>query len=172
MYNCVIANIYKKNRILKVHQAYSMLNNGFWKLTHTSHNLKLRFLRSNAKERLPSYRTCRCLSIRWPNRISNDELWRHTDMKLVEVMIFRRKWVFGSDMFSVEATTSRKGLGRKRGRLKDTFRRSFDSGAAAADTTWLQIKTTAQNCPRYRSFVSVQCASSTETLFLLIFKNE
>lgn len=172
------------NRIMKARQAYGMLN-GFWRSNQISLNLKLRFFRSNVLSVLlygsetwkstPSIthslqvfiNQClrRILRIRWPNRISNDELWLHTNMERVDLIIFRRKWVWIGHTLRKRNDIATEALDwnppgrRRRGRPKDTWRRSIEREAAAADTTWLQLKTLAQNRVRFRSFVSALCAS-------------
>lgn len=186
---CIIAkdggaSMCVENRITKARRAYGMLN-GLWKSTHISLNLKLRFFRSNVLSVLlygsetwkatssitqslqVFINKClrRILRIRWPTRISNDELWSRTHMERVELTIFRRKWSWIGHTLRKSHDIAKEALDwnppgrRKRGRPKDTWRRTIEREAAAADTTWLQLKTTAQNRVRFRAFVSALCAS-------------
>lgn len=171
------------NRIKKARQAFGMLN-ALWNSNRISRKLKLRFFRSNVLSVLlygsETWKTTssitqslqvfvnkclrRILRVRWPEVISNEELLRTTRSEPVELVIRRRKWrwighVLRRNDIAKEALDWNPQGRRKQGRPKDTWRRSIDREAAATNTTWLQIRGSAQNRTRWRAIVDALCAT-------------
>jgi hypothetical protein len=100
-----------KSRIGEARAAFTMLKN-IWASKNTSRTTKLRIFNSNVKSILlygaetwrttktalqkiqTFYSTClrRILNIRWPERITNEELWRLAKQDPINMQIRRRKW--------------------------------------------------------------------------------
>lgn len=186
---CIIAkdggaNLCVENRIVKARQAFGMMKR-VWASPTMSRDLKLRFLMSNVLSVLlygcETWKTTasivdslqtfvnRCLRrimhIRLTDHISNDELWRRTRFERVELTVLRRKWRWightlrKSDDIAKEALDWNPQGRRRRGRPKDTWKRSLERDLVAAETTWLQVKTLAPNRVRWRGFVDALCAT-------------
>lgn len=172
------------NRIHKARQAYGMLNN-VWRATQISRNLKLRIFRTNCLSVLlygcetwkvtdsivsklqVFVNRClrRILKIFWPNVISNEELWRRTNMEKISQIITRRKWNWiGHTLRRPDGDIARAALDwnpqgrRKRGRPKMTWRRTVIAEASARGKSWNEVKALAQNRIRWRYFVDALCS--------------
>ncbi|KAL6480961.1 hypothetical protein MHYP_G00090410 [Metynnis hypsauchen] len=92
------------------------------------------------------------LNIRWPEKISNTELWTRTSQKPVSEDIKKRKWGWightlrkPADNVTSQALEWNPQGKRKVGRPKQTWRRSVESEAKSAEMTWTQLKKAAQN---------------------------
>lgn len=186
---CIIANdggakMCVDNRILKARQAFGMLKR-VWASPMMSRDLKLRFFWSNVMSVLlyggETWKTTpsivaslqtfvnrclrRILNIRLTDRVSNDVLWQRTRFERVELTVLRRKWRWIGHTLRKSNDIAKEALDwnpqgrRRRGRPKDTWKRSLDRELTAADTTWLQVKTLAPNRIRWRGFVDALCAS-------------
>jgi hypothetical protein len=106
------------------------------------------------------------LSIRWPDKISNVELWKRTSQSPVSEAIKKRKWGWiGHTLRKPADNVTRQALDwnpqgkRKVGRPKQTWRRSVESEAKAAGMTWTQLKKAAQNRVRWRGVVAALCST-------------
>lgn len=167
-----------KQRILKARRAFIQLN-PIWKSSHLRRKTKLRIFQTNVKsvlfygcqtwkvtktltKRLQTFvNSClrRILNIRWPERITNMELWRRTNEEPVEGVIRGRKygWIGHTlrrrNAISKEALDwnpqGRRGIGRPR----ITWRRTVEKEIAEAGKSWGEVKGLAQNRVRWRSFV-------------------
>ncbi|KAL6482647.1 hypothetical protein MHYP_G00075190 [Metynnis hypsauchen] len=106
------------------------------------------------------------LNIRWPEKISNTELWTKTSQKPVSEDIKKRKWGWiGHTLRKPADNITRQALEwnpqgkRKVGRPKQTWRRSVESEAKSAGMTWTQLKKAAQNRVRWRGVVAALCST-------------
>ena len=173
-----------QNRIGKARGSFEMLRN-IWNSTQISRNLKLRIFKSNVlsvllygcetwkiTESITSsiqvfVNKClrRILMIRWPNVISNEELWRRTNMEKLDIQIKRRKWNWiGHTLRKPADDVARAALDwnpqgkRKIGRPKTTWRRSVIAEAETNGKSWNEIKILAKNRVRWRNFVDYLCS--------------
>ncbi|KAL6485865.1 hypothetical protein MHYP_G00052570 [Metynnis hypsauchen] len=106
------------------------------------------------------------LNIRWPEKISNTELWTRTSQKPVSEDIKKRKWGWiGHTLRKPADNVTRQALEwnpqgkRKVGRPKHTWRRSVESEAKSAGMTWTQLKKAAQNRVRWQGVVAALCST-------------
>ena len=105
------------------------------------------------------------LNIRWPEVISNEELWERTQQIRIEESIMRRKWKWiGHTLRKPENKITRCALewnpqgSRRRGRPKQSWRRSVIAELAKNKITWVEAKRTASNRVRWRSMVDALCS--------------
>lgn len=109
----------------------------------------------------------RILGIRWPEVVSNEELWRRTKQTPVDIEIRRKKWRWlGYTLRREESSIARQALDwspqgvRRRGRPRHTWRRSVEAeGRERGKMGWPQIKTMAGNRVRWRMFVDALCST-------------
>ena len=106
----------------------------------------------------------RILNIHWPEVILNEELWRRAEETEISVQIRRRKrkWIGhtlrkGQDTIQREVMDWNPQGQRKRGRPKQTWRRSVHSEALGERKSWDEVKQLAKNKIRWRRFVDVLC---------------
>ncbi|RUS71656.1 hypothetical protein EGW08_020580 [Elysia chlorotica] len=101
----------------------------------------------------------RCLKyifkVRWPQTISNEELWRRTEQTPIDIQIKKRKWgLIGHTLRKPPTDITRQSLEwnpqgkRKVGRPKQTWRRSMKAEIRSAGRT--ELKRDAQNRVRWR----------------------
>ena len=109
----------------------------------------------------------RILNIRWPEVISNEDLWERTQQCRIEESIKRRKWKWiGHTLRKPESNITRSALewnpqgSRRRGRPKQSWRRSVKHELAKKQITWidLEAKRTACNRVRWRTMVDALCS--------------
>jgi hypothetical protein len=89
------------------------------------------------------YNNClrRTLYIRWPERITNEELWRKAKEESIPMQIRRRKWGWtGHTLKKPPSNTTRQvqtwNPHGKRGRQRNTSRQDTDSELKDHDTIW------------------------------------
>nr|XP_021199035.2 LINE-1 retrotransposable element ORF2 protein [Helicoverpa armigera] len=106
----------------------------------------------------------RILGIYWPEKISNIELWERCGETPIDQQIKRRKWNWiGHTLRRDPDHIPRQALDwnpqgkRKRGRPKQSWRRTIIAEAAAIGRTWSEIKREAQDRTRWRSTVDALC---------------
>ncbi|XP_047033011.1 uncharacterized protein LOC124639612 [Helicoverpa zea] len=106
----------------------------------------------------------RILGIYWPEKISNIELWERCGETPIDQQIKRRKWNWiGHTLRRDPDHIPRQALDwnpqgkRKRGRPKQSWRRTIIAEAAATGRTWSEIKREAQDRTRWRSTVDALC---------------
>ena len=173
-----------KCRINKARHAFNTLR-PIWKTTALSIRNKIRIFNSNVKSvllygsetwrvtktnthRLQTFIN-RCLrnilSIRWPETISNEQLWDRTNQSPVETEIKKRKWSWiGHTLRKPASNITRQALywnpqgKRKVGRPKQTWRRSIGDEMKAAGMTWTELERTSQNRVHWRSVVAALCS--------------
>ncbi|KAL3866766.1 hypothetical protein ACJMK2_044042 [Sinanodonta woodiana] len=110
--------------------------------------------------------TClrKILKIRWPERISNDELWQRTKQQPVKDDILQRRWRWiGHTLRKPAPNITRQALTwnpqgkRKRGRPRNTWRRDLDADVKQMGKTWGQLERLAQNRDAWRELVGGLC---------------
>ncbi|KAI5752991.1 hypothetical protein M8J77_022506 [Diaphorina citri] len=168
-----------KTRILKARRAFIQLN-PIWKSSHLRRKTKLRIFETNVKSVLlygcqtwkvtkaltgtlqTFINSClrRILNIRWPEKITNIELWRRCNEEKIEDVIRDRKYGWIGHTLRRKDTISKEALdwnpqGRRgAGRPKTTWRRTIEKEITAAGKSWGEVKGLAQNRVRWRSFVA------------------
>jgi len=102
----------------------------------------------------------RILNIHWPEVISNEELWRRAEEIEISTQIKRQKWNWiGHTLRKGEDTIEREVMEwnpqgqRKRGRPKQTWRRSVHNEALREGKSWNEVKQLARNRIRWRLFL-------------------
>ena len=110
--------------------------------------------------------TClrRIIKIHWPERISNNELWKRTSQRPVQDDITERKWRWiGHTLRKKESSITRQALtwnpqgSRNRGRPSNTWRRDVEREARAMGLTWGEVARLAQDRNAFRNAVSGLC---------------
>jgi len=103
--------------------------------------------------------------IRWPEKISNTELWNQTNQQTINEEILKRKWGWiRHTLRKPVSNITRQALfwnpqgNRKVGCPRHTWRRSTDKEAKDAGMSWEQLKKTSQNRMRWWSFVAALCS--------------
>ncbi|RUS73880.1 hypothetical protein EGW08_018350 [Elysia chlorotica] len=106
------------------------------------------------------------LKVRWPQTISNEELWRRTEQTPIDIQIKKRKWGWiGHTLRKPPTDIMRQSLEwnpqgkRKVGRPKQTWRRSMEAEIRSAGRTWTELKRDAQNRVRWRGVALALCSS-------------
>jgi len=96
--------------------------------------------------------------------ISNEELWRRAEEIEISIQIKRRKWNWightlrkGHDTIEREVLDWNPQGQRKRGRPKQTWRRSVHSEALEEGKSWGEVKQLARNRIRWQRFVDALC---------------
>uniref|UniRef100_A0AAV2J1Z3 Reverse transcriptase domain-containing protein n=1 Tax=Knipowitschia caucasica TaxID=637954 RepID=A0AAV2J1Z3_KNICA len=104
------------------------------------------------------------LKIRWPEKISNEELWTKTNQQPVDEAILQRRWRWiGHTLRKSASSITRQSLTwnpqgkRKRGRPRNTWRRDLDADVKQMEKTWGQLERLAQNRDAWRKLVGGLC---------------
>ena len=177
-----------KSRIGKARTAFTILKN-IWASKNIRTTTKQQILNSNVKSVLlygaetwrmtkatlqkiqTFYNTClrRIFNIRWPDRISNEELWMRAGQEPMEVQIRQRKWRWiGHTLRKSPSSITRQALTwnpqgkRKRGRPRNTWRRDSESELRTQNMTWHDAARAAQNRVRWRTVVDGICSSRND----------
>uniref|UniRef100_A0AAV2LFI9 Rho-GAP domain-containing protein n=1 Tax=Knipowitschia caucasica TaxID=637954 RepID=A0AAV2LFI9_KNICA len=108
------------------------------------------------------------LKIRWPEKISNEELWTKTNQQPVDEAILQRRWRWiGHTLRKSASSITRQSLTwnpqgkRKRGRPRNTWRRDLDADVKQMGKTWGQLERLAQNRDAWRKLVGgLYCGES------------
>lgn len=110
----------------------------------------------------------RIFEIRWPDKISNKELWQKGKQEPIESQIRRRKWGWiGHTLRKPPATITRQALTwnpqgkRKRGRPKNSWRRDTESELKGHGTSWGEAETLAQDRAGWRGVVDGLCSTGS-----------
>ena len=109
------------------------------------------------------------LGIHWPKRISNEGLWKTTEVRKVDNIILERKWKWiGHILRKPNNNIPKEALDwnpqgkRKRGRPVTTWRRSVHKEALLIGKNWEDMKKEAQNRVRWRKLVAALCSARNE----------
>ena len=99
-----------------------------------------------------------------PSFFSNEELWRTAEETEITIQIKRRKWNWightlrkGHDIIEKEVLDWNPQRQRKRGRPKQTWRRSVHNEALGERKSWGEVKQLARNRIRWWRFVDALC---------------
>ena len=160
-----------KARIRKARAAFLQLRN-IWSSKELTQKTKIRFFNSNVKSVLlygaETWRTTtasvkkvqvfvngclrRILHIRWPDTVTNSELWKRTDQLPADEEIMKRRWRWiGHTLRKPANTITRQALTwnpqgkRKRGRPRNTWRRDVEADTKTMKMTWNQLERTAHD---------------------------
>ena len=160
-----------KARIGKARAAFIQLKN-IWASRELSMTTKVRLFNSNVKSVLlygaETWRTTkttiekvqtfinsclrRILKIRWPDTISNANLWERTCQLPAEEEIKKTLRKLPSSVTRQALKWNPQGK-RKRGRPRNTWRRDFEADTAKMGYTWNQLERMAQDRRLWRSLV-------------------
>jgi hypothetical protein len=96
--------------------------------------------------------------------ISNEELWRRTGETEISIQIKRWKWMWirhtlrkGNETIEREALDWNLQGKRRRGRPKQTWRRSVHNEASEKGKSWSEVKRIAGDRTRWRRFDDALC---------------
>ena len=150
-------SLHKKFRIFNTKVKSVMLyGSETWRTTKTNRNKLQTFVNRCLRN---------ILNIRWPEIISNKELWARTKQAPVEEDIKKRKWGWiGHTLRKSPSNVTRQVLDwnpqgkRKGGRPRQTRRRSTDAEVKAAGMTWVELKRIPHNRVCWRSAVEALCS--------------
>ena len=110
----------------------------------------------------------RFLRIRWPDILSNTDLWRETNQIPVEDEIRRRRWNGMEHTLKSTSSVTKQALcwnpqgKRKRGRPRNTYRHDFEVDIRKTGQLWSQLERMAQNRYLWRTVVDGLCPRSSE----------
>ena len=112
----------------------------------------------------------RYLNIFWPNTISNIELHRKTSTSFIMTVIKRRRWTWIGHVIRMPSYAIPKialrwtpSAGRRRrGRPKETWRRSFERETKENGSSWAQVEHLARNMGGWHSIVLALFATGHE----------
>ena len=118
------------------------------------------------------HNTClrKICKIFWPKTISNKELYKLTSQRDTRAEIKERRWkwighILRNDNNDIAKTALRwtpaEGK-RKRGRPKETWRRTVESELRSVGMTWGEAERKAQDRQQWRALVLASCASLHE----------
>ena len=168
-----------ETRITKANYTFRTLIN-IWRSTTISTKTKLKIFNSNIKsvllygaetwltnkqliQKLQTFiNKClrRILRIYWPQIISNQELWEKIAQEPIEITVKRRTWRWiGHTLRKPDSDVTKQALEwnpvgtRKRGRPKDTWRRSLEGELKRMGKSWKEVKKEAKTRNRWRSIV-------------------
>ncbi|KAK7097424.1 hypothetical protein V1264_004408 [Littorina saxatilis] len=170
-------------RIGKARAAFLQLKN-VWASADLSINTKLRIFNTTVKSVLlygaETWRTTvaitrkiqtfintclrKILRIRWPDTISNKDLWQRTKQLSVEQDILQRRfrWI-GHTLRKTTTSITRQALTwnpqgkRRRGRPRNTWRRDLEAEVKHIGYTWRQLERLAQDRSAWRALVGGLC---------------
>ena len=170
-------------RIHKARTAFILLKD-IWTARDLSTNTKIRLFNTNVKSVLlygaETWRTTanttkkiqtfinlclrRIIQIRWPDTISNKDLWHRTNQKPAEVEIRQRRWRWiGHTLRKPATSTTRHVLRwnpqgkRSRGRPRNTWRRALEADVKKTGHTWHKLEILARDRDGWRSLVGGLC---------------
>ena len=99
--------------------------------------------------------------IHWPQKIINKELYQRTGQRDITTVIMQRRWrwlghVIRKDRDSITWTALRWTLDsgrRKRGRPRETWRRTIEAQMRIAGKTWKELEKVAMDREQWKSLV-------------------
>ena len=175
-------------RIKKAQQAFAILR-PVWKLTAISTITKFRVFNSNVKavllygaetwkvtnsisRKIQTFiNKClrRVLLLKWYDRVPNTDLWSRANQEPIAVQVRRRKWRWiGHTLRKEPSNITRQALEwnpqgkRKRGRPKQTWKRSLDSELQVVNLTWEAPKVQVKDRRRWKMTVQALCSTRSE----------
>jgi hypothetical protein len=122
---------------------------------------------TNSKYSLTCLR--RILNIRWPEKISNKELWQKLNQPPVEEELKRRKWKWiGHTLRKPKHNITRQVLQwnphgkRGRGRPRNTWRRDLIAEMEIEGYRWQDLERMAHNRTKWMTVVSGLCTTKVQ----------
>jgi hypothetical protein len=121
----------------------------------------------------------RIMNIKWTDKITNEELWRITKQKQIEIRIKRWKWNWIGHTLRKETGAIEKialdwnpqGY-RRRGRLKRTWRRTIEDEIRNTGRSWNEVKGVAGDRKAWNLFMDALCSTRSErTRWWIYFYN-
>ena len=108
----------------------------------------------------------RTLQIYWPNTITNEELHRRAEIEPISTQVKRRRWRWIGHVLRQQTTAlTRIALWwtpdgqRKRGRPKETWRRTVEREMKEKGWTWGRLERVSADRHRWRALVEALCAT-------------
>ena len=108
----------------------------------------------------------RILQIYWPNTITNEELHRRAEIEPISTQVKRRRWRWVGHVLRQQTTAlTRIALRwtpdgqRKRGRPKETWRRTVEREMKGKGWTWGRLERVSADRHRWRALVEALCAT-------------
>jgi hypothetical protein len=106
----------------------------------------------------------RKITRKWPDVISNTDLWTATNQKPIQLQIKERKWKYTGHTLRSEKSIAREALRwkpqgkRKAGRPRNTWRRTILNEVKEKVWSWDDLRRVANNRVRWRSAVDALCS--------------
>jgi hypothetical protein len=172
-----------KGRIGKARVAFLQLGN-IWKTKGITTCTKVRIFNTNVKavllygsetwrmtvatiNRIQAFvNSClrRILQIRWPDKISNTNLWQRSNQAPIETEMMQRRWKWiGHTLRKPHKNITRQALSwnpqgkRKRGKPKNTWRRDLEADVKRIGKNWKEVENIAQDRWAWRNPVRGLC---------------
>jgi len=109
------------------------------------------------------------MNIEWTNKITNEELWRISKQKAIEIQIKRRKWNWIGHTLRKEAGAIEKtaldwnpqGYSR-RGRPKRKWRRTIEDEIRKRGRSWNEVKGIAGDRNAWKLFMDALCSTRSK----------
>jgi hypothetical protein len=109
------------------------------------------------------------MSIKWTDKITNEELWRLTKKKPMEIQIKRRKWnsiehTLCKEAGAIEKTAldwNPQGY-RRRGRPKRTWRTKIEYEIRNTGRSWNEVKGIAGDRNAWKLFMDALCSTGSK----------
>jgi hypothetical protein len=108
------------------------------------------------------------MNIKWTNKITNEELWRITKLKTIEIQIKRRKWNWIGHTLHKEAGAIEKTAldwnpqGCRRGRPKRMWRRTIEDEIRNTGRSWNEVKGIAGDRNAWKLFMDALCSTRSK----------
>ena len=175
-------------RLAKARNAFRTLRN-FWKSGSISHHTKLRIFKTNVLSTLlygsESWKITEAISrklevfqrkclrsilrIFWPNVISNVDLYSRTSLTPLTDVICKRRWRWIGHVLRMPLSATAKVAlywtpdgKRKRGRPKETWRRTVAREMKERGWSWNFLEIQAKDRLQWRSMVEALCSSGSD----------
>jgi len=109
------------------------------------------------------------MNIKWTNKITNEELWRITKQKPIEIQIKIRKWNWIGHTLRKEAVAIEKTALYWnshgyiiRGRPKRTWQRTVEDEIRNAGRSWNEVKGIAGDRNAWKLFMDALCSTRSK----------
>jgi hypothetical protein len=109
------------------------------------------------------------MSIKRTNKITNEELWRIAKQKPIEIQIKRRKWNWIGHTLCKDAGAKEKTAldwnpqgYRRRGRPKNTWRRTTEGEIRNKGRLWNEVKRIAGDHNAWKLFMDALCSTRSK----------
>ena len=113
--------------------------------------------------------TRKILRIFWPNRISNKDLIERCQSEDLETLIIRRRWRWIGHVLRMENDSIPKVAlkympegKRRRGRPRQTWRRTVEAEIKERGKTWAELQRLANNRDQWKTFVAALHATGRQ----------